>query len=312
MAAAYLEGTYSEVYPDISLDEGGMQRLFRQFSSPGGIPSHVSVTTPGSIHEGGELGYVLMHAFGAAFDNPDLLAIAVVGDGEAETGPLEGSWKGISFLNPAHDGAVLPILHLNGYKIAGPTVLGPQGSAAAARPAAQGHGYEVLEVGGDDVPGMHHRFHETLGRAYASIREIQAAARAAGDPIAQPRWPVIVLRTPKGWTGPWEVDGIQVTDSWRAHQVPLSGVKGNPEHLAILEDWMRSYRPDELFDADGTPLPVVRSAAPDGDKRMSATPYANGGKDVPPFVMRRHVGVRGRRARARGRSSSSPPASSAR
>ncbi len=230
VAAAYLEGTYSEVYPDISLDEGGIQRLFRQFSSPGGIPSHVSVTTPGSIHEGGELGYVLMHAFGAAFDNPDLLAVAVVGDGEAETGPLEGSWKGISFLNPAHDGAVLPILHLNGYKIAGPTVLARK-DPQQLHDLLSGHGYEVLEVGGDDVPGMHHRFHETLGRAYASIRRIQDAARS-GNPIDQPRWPLIVLRTPKGWTGPWEVDGVQVTDSWRAHQVPLSGVKGNPEHLA--------------------------------------------------------------------------------
>ena len=284
VAAAYLEGTYSEVYPDISLDEGGIQRLFRQFSSPGGIPSHVSVTTPGSIHEGGELGYVLMHAFGAVFDNPDLLAVAVVGDGEAETGPLEGSWKGISFLNPAHDGAVLPILHLNGYKIAGPTVLARK-DPEQLRDLLSGHGYEVLEVGGDDVPGMHHRFHETLGRAYASIRQIQQAARS-GSPVGQPRWPVIVLRSPKGWTGPWEVDGVQVTDSWRAHQVPLSGVKGNPGHLAILEEWMRSYRPDELFDADGAPLPVVRAAAPDGDKRMSASPYANGGKDVPPFVMR--------------------------
>jgi len=284
VAAGWLDGTYSEVYPDVSLDTHGMQRLFRQFSAPGGIPSHVSVTTPGSIHEGGELGYVLIHAFGAVFDNPDLLAVAVVGDGEAETGPLEGSWKGISFLNPAHDGAVLPILHLNGYKIAGPTVMGRK-DPEQLRELLGGHGYHVIEVGGDDVPGMHARFHEALSDAYGRIRAIQVAARS-GAPLEQPEWPVIVMRTPKGWTGPWEVDGVQVTDSWRAHQVPLSGVKDNPEHLAILETWLRSYGPETLFDAAGAPLPHVRSCVPDGELRMSATPYANGGKDIPPFVMR--------------------------
>ncbi|MHB1164946.1 MAG: phosphoketolase family protein [Candidatus Nanopelagicales bacterium] len=286
VAAAYLEGTYTEVYPGVTQDEQGMQRLFRQFSSPGGIPSHVSVTTPGSIHEGGELGYVLMHAFGAVFDNPDLLAIAVVGDGEAETGPLEGSWKGISFLNPAHDGAVLPILHLNGYKIAGPTVLARK-DPEDLRALLSGHGYDVLEVGGDDIPGMHHRFHETLATAHGRITAIQQAARTGSSPDrVQPRWPVIVLRTPKGGTGPWEVDGVQVTDSWRSHQVPLSGVKDNPGHLAILDGWMRSYRPDELFDGAGRPAAEVRRCPPEGAKRLSATPYANGGSNVPEFAMR--------------------------
>ena len=247
VAAAWLEGTYSEVYPEVPRDEAGMHRLVRQFSSPGGIPSHVSVTTPGSIHEGGELGYVLVHAFGAVMDNPGLLAIAVVGDGEAETGPLEGSWKGISFLNPARDGAVLPILHLNGAKISGPTVLGRK-PAAEVRSLLEGHGYEVLEVTGDDLPGMHHRFAAALATAYDRIAEIRTAA-ADGASTQRPRWPMIVLRTPKGWTGPEVVDGIKVSGTWRSHQVPLSGVRDNPEHLAILEQWLRSYRPEELFDA---------------------------------------------------------------
>ncbi|GAA2374430.1 phosphoketolase family protein [Dactylosporangium salmoneum] len=272
VAAGYLEGTYSEIYPKVSLDEAGMLRLFRQFSSPGGIPSHVSVTTPGSIHEGGELGYVLVHAFGAVMDNPDLLAVAVVGDGEAETGPLEGSWKGISFLNPARDGAVLPILHLNGAKIAGPTVLGRK-DPAEVRSLLEGHGYEVLEVSGSDVPGMHHRFAATLEEAHGKIRAI----KEAGWTGARPRWPLIVLRTPKGWTGPEQVDGIQVTGTWRSHQVPLAGVKENPEHLALLEQWLRSYRPEELFDDSGTPVELVRSLAPAGELRMSANPHANGG-----------------------------------
>ncbi|MEV6932203.1 phosphoketolase family protein [Dactylosporangium sp. NPDC051485] len=272
VAAGYLEGTYSEIYPKVSLDEGGMLRLFRQFSSPGGIPSHVSVTTPGSIHEGGELGYVLVHAFGAVMDNPDLLAVAVVGDGEAETGPLEGSWKGISFLNPTRDGAVLPILHLNGAKIAGPTVLGRK-DPAEVRALLEGHGYEVLEVSGSDVPGMHHRFAATLEEAHGKIRAI----KEAGWTGARPRWPLIVLRTPKGWTGPEKVDGIQVTGTWRSHQVPLAGVKENPEHLALLEQWLRSYRPEELFDDNGAPVELVRSLAPAGELRMSANPHANGG-----------------------------------
>jgi xylulose-5-phosphate/fructose-6-phosphate phosphoketolase len=276
VAAGYLEGTYSEVYPHVSQDEAGMLRLFRQFSSPGGIPSHVSVTTPGSIHEGGELGYVLVHAFGAVLDNPDLLAVAVVGDGEAETAPLEGSWKGVSFINPAHDGAVLPILHLNGAKIAGPTVLARK-DPAEVRSLLAGHGYHVIEVEGADLPGMHHRFAAALAEAYGRIRTIQQAARGGDWDGARPRWPLIILRSPKGWTGPEEVDGVTVTGTWRSHQVPLSGVRGNDAHLAILEQWLRSYRPQELFDADGSPTEAVRALAPDGDLRMSASPHANGG-----------------------------------
>jgi xylulose-5-phosphate/fructose-6-phosphate phosphoketolase len=287
VAAGYLEGTYTEVYPEVTRDEPGLRRLFRQFSAPGGIPSHVSVPTPGSIHEGGELGYVLVHAFGAVMDNPDLLALAVVGDGEAETGPLEGSWKGISFLNPARDGAVLPILHLNGAKIAGPTVLGRK-DPAEVRSLLAGHGYRVIEVEGDDLPGMHHRFAAALADAYGSIREIQTAARGGDWDGARPRWPLIVLRTPKGWTGPDVVDGVQVAGTWRAHQVPLSGVRGNEEHLRLLERWLRSYRPEELFDETGAPTELVRRANPTGDLRMSATPHANGGLltrdlDLPDF-----------------------------
>ncbi|AGL16976.1 xylulose-5-phosphate/fructose-6-phosphate phosphoketolase [Actinoplanes sp. N902-109] len=287
VAAGYLEGTYSEIYPRVSQDEEGLLRLFRQFSAPGGIPSHVSVTTPGSIHEGGELGYVLVHAFGAVMDNPDLLAIAVVGDGEAETGPLEGSWKGISFINPARDGAVLPILHLNGAKIAGPTVLARK-DRAEVRSLLQGHGYDVIEVEGDDLPGMHHRFAAALAQAWGRIRDIQRDARDGEWDGSRPHWPLIVLRSPKGWTGPAEVDGVRVTGTWRSHQVPLSGVKDNPEHLAILESWLRSYRPEELFDATGAPTALVRDAAPAGELRMSATPHANGGVltkdlDLPDF-----------------------------
>ncbi|MFB4294704.1 phosphoketolase [Nonomuraea sp. ATR24] len=276
VAAGYLEGTYSEIYPAVSQDEAGMLRLFRQFSSPGGIPSHVSVTTPGSIHEGGELGYVLVHAFGAVMDNPDLLAVAVVGDGEAETGPLEGSWKGVSFLNPERDGAVLPILHLNGAKIAGPTVLSRKDPAEVRR-LLEGHGYEVLEVEGSDLPGMHHRFAATLAEAWSKIRAVQHLARTGAWDGTRPRWPLIVLRSPKGWTGPDKVDGVQMEGTWRSHQVPLSGVRDNPEHLAILESWLRSYRPEELFDATGAPSELVRGLAPEGALRMSASPHANGG-----------------------------------
>ncbi len=276
VAAGWLEGSYGEVFPDVTRDESGMRRLFRQFSSPGGIPSHVSVTTPGSIHEGGELGYVLMHAFGSVFDNPDLLTIAVVGDGEAETGPLEGSWKGISFLNPVHDGAVLPILHLNGAKIASPTVLGRK-DPAEVRSLLAGHGYRVLEVTGDDLPGIHHRFADALAEAYAMITEIQQQARAAGAVSGRPHWPMIVLRTPKGWTGPNVVDGEQIQGTWRAHQVPLSGVRENADHRALLEAWLRSYRPEELFDAAGGPVSDVLAANPAGPRRMSASPHANGG-----------------------------------
>ncbi|MDX6318374.1 MAG: xylulose-5-phosphate/fructose-6-phosphate phosphoketolase, partial [Nocardioidaceae bacterium] len=286
VAAGYLEGTYSHTYPRVTQDREGMRRLFRQFSSPGGIPSHVSVTTPGSIHEGGELGYVLVHAFGAVMDNPDLIALAVVGDGEAETGPLEGSWKGISFLDPSRDGAVLPVLHLNAAKISGPTVLGRK-DPAEVRGLLEGHGYEVLEVEGDDIPGMHHRFAAALATAWGRIRTIQAEARSGGW-SGRPRWPMIVLRSPKGWTGPAEVDGVKIAGTWRAHQVPLSGVRENPEHLALLETWMRSYRPDELFDRDGRPVDLVLAANPSGDLRMSANPHANGGLltrdlDLPDF-----------------------------
>ncbi|MEU7874419.1 phosphoketolase family protein [Dactylosporangium sp. NPDC049140] len=287
VAAGYLEGTYTEVYPEVTQDEEGLLRLFRQFSAPGGIPSHVSVTTPGSIHEGGELGYVLVHAFGAVMDNPELLAVAVVGDGEAETGPLEGSWKGVSFINPARDGAVLPILHLNGAKIAGPTVLGRK-SPAEVRSLLEGHGYVVLEVEGGDLPGMHHRFAAVLADAYERIRNIQEAARGGDWDGTRPHWPLIVLRSPKGWTGPEEVDGVQVTGTWRSHQVPLSGVKENPEHLKLLETWLRSYKPEELFDERGVPAAAVRALAPEGELRMSASPHANGGVltqglDLPDF-----------------------------
>jgi xylulose-5-phosphate/fructose-6-phosphate phosphoketolase len=287
VAAGYLEGTYTEIYPRVTQDEEGMRRLFRQFSAPAGIPSHVSVPTPGSIHEGGELGYVLVHAFGAVMDNPGLIALAVVGDGEAETAPLEGSWKGISFLNPARDGAVLPILHLNGAKIAGPTVLARK-DPAEVRSLLHGHGYDVIEVTGDDPQDMHHRFADALARAWAAIRSIQAAARGGDWDGTRPRWPLIVLRTPKGWTGPEVVDGVQVAGTWRAHQVPLSGVRDNQDHLRVLEQWLRSYRPEELFGESGAPTEPVRRANPAGQLRMSASKHANGGLlsrdlDLPDF-----------------------------
>ncbi|MDR2930092.1 MAG: phosphoketolase family protein [Propionibacteriaceae bacterium] len=277
VAASYLEGYYSEVFPRITRDDEGLRLLFRQFSAPGGIPSHASVTTPGSIHEGGELGYALSHAFGAAFDNPDLLVAAVVGDGEAETGPLEGGWKGISFLNPVHDGAVLPILHLNGAKIAGPTVLARK-DPVEVQELFEGHGYEVLWVEGDDLPWMHERFANTLAYAWARIREIQQEARADQSwDGPMPKWPMIILRTPKGWTGPKLVDGQVVEGTWRAHQVPLAAVKENLDHLAMLDQWMRSYRISELFNPDGSLTELVQSNNPAGDKRMSASTYANGG-----------------------------------
>ena len=288
VGASYLEGTYTDCFPHVTQDEAGLLLLFRQFSAPGGIPSHASVTTPGSIHEGGELGYALIHAFGSVLDNPDLLTVAVVGDGEAETGPLEGSWKGISFLNPRHDGAVLPVLHLNGGKIAAPTVLSRK-PRAEVRALFEGHGYEVIEVEGSDTPGMHHRFHEALVRAYASIKDIQARARGGSWDGTRPVWPMIILRSPKGWTGPEVVDGIQVAGTWRAHQVPLSGVRENRDHLALLEAWLRSYRPEELFDADGAPTELVMAAnPPERAKSLSGTPFANGGLlraelDLPDF-----------------------------
>jgi xylulose-5-phosphate/fructose-6-phosphate phosphoketolase len=279
VANAYLEGTYSEIYPHISEDTGGMLRLFRQFSTPGGIPSHVGPTTPGSIHEGGELGYVLTHAFGAAFDNPHLVAVAVVGDGEAETAPLEGSWKGIKFLNAARDGAVLPVLHLNGYKIAGPTVLG-RASDESIRSLFEGHGYAVHFVAGDQPSAVHEALATTLDTCVAEIRAIQRAARERGV-RGVPRWPMIVMRTPKGWTGPKELHGKPIEGTFRAHQVPLTAVREEPAQLAALEQWMRSYRPGELFDERGRLVPALRALAPAGNQRMSASPYANGGTRAP-------------------------------
>jgi xylulose-5-phosphate/fructose-6-phosphate phosphoketolase len=287
LANAYLEGTYSEIYPHIAQDEEGMRRLFSQFSTPGGVPSHVSVPTPGSIHEGGELGYVLAHAYGAAFDNPDLLVVAVVGDGEAETGPLEGSWKSLKFLNPVRDGAVLPILHLNGYKISAPTVFG-RTSDEDLSALFSGQGYEVFLVEGDDPLSMHRLFAETLQSCYTRIRAYQQEARAHGF-TKRPRWPVIVLRTPKGWTGPRIVDGLRIEGTFRAHQVPVADVQANPTHLRILEDWLKSYHPETLFDATGRLLPELAALAPKGSARMSANPHANGGSllvdlDLPPFT----------------------------
>jgi xylulose-5-phosphate/fructose-6-phosphate phosphoketolase len=275
LANSYLEGSYSERYPDVAQNEAGLARLFKQFSFPGGVPSHASPTTPGSIHEGGELGYVLAHAFGAVFDNPELLVCAVVGDGEAETGPLAGAWHSTKFLNPARDGAVLPVLHLNGYKISGPTVLAriPNDELIAL---FQGYGYEPVIVEGDDPALMHPLMAATLDRAVGRIRAIQRDARVNGF-RARAAWPMIVLRTPKGWTGPKFVDGVPVEGTFRAHQVPLLEVREKPEHLAMLEAWMRSYRPEELFDRDGLPVALVREAAPRGSRRMSANPHANGG-----------------------------------
>src|SRR5215216_4477460 len=275
VANAYLEGTYSEVYPHVSRDERGLKELFRQFSFPGGIPSHVAPETPGSIHEGGELGYALAHAFGAAFDNPDLLVACVVGDGEAESGPLAASWHSNKFLNPRRDGAVLPILHLNGYKIASPTVLAriPEGELVAL---FEGYGYRVLLVSGDEPEAVHQAFAAALDEALDEIAETQRLAREEGR-IERPRWPMIVLRTPKGWTGPKEVDGLPVEGTWRSHQVPLPAVRDNPEHRKQLEEWLRSYRPQELFDSDGRLLPELAALAPKGKRRMSANPHSNGG-----------------------------------
>ena len=283
LANLYLEGTYSEVYPEITGDEPGMTRLFRQFSTPGGVPSHVGVPTPGSIHEGGELGYVLTHAFGAVFDNPDLIALAVVGDGEAETGPLEGSWKGIGFLNAARDGAVLPVLHLNGYKISGPTVLG-RASDESIRSLFEGHGYEVHFVEGDDPMAVHAAIAATLDACVTHIREIQDDARKRGV-RGTPRWPMIVLRTPKGWTGPKTVNGLPVEGTFRAHQVPLANVRKDPSQLAALEAWMRSYDPGALFDDGGRLRPELKELAPQGARRMGANPHANGGNLTVPLVV---------------------------
>ncbi|MBX5462356.1 MAG: phosphoketolase family protein [Steroidobacteraceae bacterium] len=274
VANTWLEGTYSELYPDVAQDEAGMRRLFRQFSFPGGIPSHVAPEVPGSIHEGGELGYSLEHAFGAAFDNPDLVVCCVVGDGEAETGALATSWHSNKFLNPVHDGAVLPVLHLNGYKIAGPTVLA-RIPREELEQYLRGCGYRPYFVEGDDPFDMHRKMSATLDTVFDEIAAIQAAARKDGK-TTRPTWPMIVLVSPKGWTGPKIVDGKQVEGTFRAHQVPM-GEMDKPEHLRILESWMRSYRPEELFDEHGGIQPIISRATPRGERRMSANPHANGG-----------------------------------
>jgi len=276
VANTYLEGTYSELYPSISQDEPGMKKLFTQFSFPGGIPSHVAPQVPGSIHEGGELGYSLAHAFGAAFDNPDLLVACVVGDGEAETGPLATSWHSNKFLNPVHDGAVLPILHLNGYKIAGPTVLA-RIAHDELEALFRGYGYAPHFVEGDDPATMHELMASTLDRIVAEIQSIQRDARSNGF-RKRPLWPMIVLRSPKGWTGPDSVDGKPVEGTFRAHQVPVAELATHPGHLSILEKWMRSYRPEKLFDANGRLIAELAALAPRGERRMGANPHANGGR----------------------------------
>jgi xylulose-5-phosphate/fructose-6-phosphate phosphoketolase len=275
VASAFLDGTYAETYAHITDDEEGLRALFRQFSFPGGIPSHVAPETPGSIHEGGELGYALVHAYGAVFDDPDLVALCVIGDGEAETGPLAASWHSNKFLDPVRDGAVLPVLHLNGYKIANPTLLArmPEDELLMLM---RGYGHEPYVVSGDDPQDVHQQLAAALDRCFDDIESAQRSARVDGD-RSRPRWPMIVLRTPKGWTGPSEVDGKRVEGSWRSHQVPLSGLADDPEHLRALEQWLRSYRPEELFDEHGTLRPEVRALAPEGDKRMSAQPRTNGG-----------------------------------
>ncbi|MFB7927532.1 phosphoketolase [Streptomyces sp. NPDC056039] len=282
LANSWLEGSYTEKYPDATRDAPGMELLMRQFSFPGGVPSHVAPEVPGSIHEGGELGYSLAHAYGAALDNPGLLVACVIGDGEAETGPLAGSWHANKFLDPVHDGAVLPVLHLNGYKIANPTVLSrlPEEELDSL---LRGYGHEPIHVGGDDPTAVHRAMAHALDTALDRIAGAQRAAREEGA-TERPRWPVIVLRTPKGWTGPAEVDGEPVEGTWRSHQVPLSGVRDNPEHLRQLEAWLRSYRPEELFDADGRPVADVLDCVPEGTRRLGATPHANGGlllRDLP-------------------------------
>jgi len=283
VANSWLEGTYSEVYPDISRDEEGMRRLFRQFSFPGGIPSHVAPETPGSIHEGGELGYALSHAFGAVFDNPDLIAACVVGDGEAETGPLSASWHSNKFLNPATDGAVLPILHLNGYKIANPTILARIPREELAN-LFDGYGYEPLFVEGDDPATMHRKMASAVDAAILKIRFIQREARTAGK-TARPRWPMIILRSPKGWTGPNTVDGKQTEGSWRSHQVPFGDMAGKPDRLRMLEEWMKGYRTEELFDEGGRLRPELAALSPEGTRRMGANPHANGGVLLKDLVM---------------------------
>jgi xylulose-5-phosphate/fructose-6-phosphate phosphoketolase len=277
LGPTFLEGTYSEIYPDKSRDADGLQRFFKQFSFPGHIGSHVTPETPGSIHEGGELGYSLSHAYGMAFDNPDLIVTCVVGDGEAETGPLATAWHSNKFMNPARDGAVLPILNLNGYKIANPTILA-RISHQELESLFVGYGYKPYFVEGGDPMVMHQKMAETLDRVVDEIHAIQKTARRVGAPNAErPRWPVIVLRSPKGWTGPKDLDGHHLEGFWRSHQVPFADVKTNPSHLRVLEDWMRSYKPEVLFDENGTPLPELTALAPKGNRRMGSNPHANGG-----------------------------------
>ena len=283
VACTYLEGTYSELYPDVSQDAEGMQRLFKQFSFPGGVPSHAAPETPGSIHEGGELGYALSHAYGAAFDNPDLVVACVIGDGEAETGPLATAWHSNKFLNPVRDGAVLPILHLNGYKIASPTVLARIGREELEA-LMVGYGHRPYFVEGSDPAQVHQQMAATLDAVLDDIRRIQRDARAKGV-ASRPRWPMIVLRTPKGWTGPREVDGKKTEDHWRSHQVPLADLANKPQHLKLLEEWLRSYRPEELFDERGTLRPHLRALSPEGPRRMGANPHANGGLLLKPLRM---------------------------
>ena len=281
VASTYLDGTYSELYSDITEDEEGLRKLFRQFSFPGGIPSHVAPETPGSIHEGGELGYALSHAYGAAFDNPDLLVAAVVGDGEAETGPLATSWHSNKLLNPAHDGVVLPILHLNGYKIANPTILDRIGQdeleSLLTGYGHKVHWFEVADESDESFESIHRRFAATLDEVLDEIAAIKAQAAEQGEDLPRPAWPMIVFRTPKGWTGPEYIDGKKTVGSWRAHQVPLANARDTPEHLKVLEDWLKSYRAEELFDAEGRIDDDIRELAPAGDLRMSANPHANGG-----------------------------------
>ncbi len=275
VANTWLEGTYSEIYPNISRDADGMKKLFRQFSFPGGIPSHCAPETPGSIHEGGELGYAVSHAYGAVFDNPDLIAACVVGDGEAETGPLATAWHSNKFLNPVHDGAVLPILHLNGYKIANPTVLA-RISNEELKSLFTGYGYKPYFVEGSDPVSMHQLMADILDTVVDEIRRIQTDARNNGL-TRRPQWPMIIFRTPKGWTGPKEVDGLKTEGCWRSHQVPLAEMSNKPEHVKLLEGWMKSYKPEELFDKNGRLIPELAELAPVGTRRMGANPYTNGG-----------------------------------
>jgi xylulose-5-phosphate/fructose-6-phosphate phosphoketolase len=274
VANTYLEGTYSEVYPNVSQDVEGPRQLFKQFSFPGGIPSHVAPETPGSIHEGGELGYALSHAFGAAFDNPDLIVACVVGDGEAETGPLATAWHSNKFLNPIHDGAVLPILHLNGYKIANPTVLA-RIDHAELESLFVGYGYKPYVVEGAEPEAMHQRMAATLDTVIAEVHAIQHEARRNGV-AKRPRWPMLILRTPKGWTCPKDIDGLKLEGYWRSHQVPIADMATKPGHLKLLEEWMKSYKPEQLFDAHGKLIPQLAELAPQGTRRMGANPHANG------------------------------------